>query len=152
MKFVIQRVKSASCTVDNQVIGEIQQGFCVFIGVSNEDNTEIADKLHVSMTTVWKWLKVASKLNLCNYHPVNKFKDSIRQVICTTTNETFKSITEASQKYNIPVTNISSVCQHKKHCKHAGQHPLTGERLAWMYLDEFNLLNFNNTKSIKEAM
>ena len=45
MKFVIQRVKNASCTVDNQVIGEIQQGFCVFIGVSNEDTTEIADKM-----------------------------------------------------------------------------------------------------------
>ena len=45
MKFVIQRVKNASCTVDNQIIGEIQQGFCVFIGVSNEDNNEIADKM-----------------------------------------------------------------------------------------------------------
>ena len=45
MKFVIQRVKNASCTVDNQIIGEIQHGFCVFIGVSNEDNTEIADKM-----------------------------------------------------------------------------------------------------------
>ena len=45
MKFVIQRVKNASCTVDNQIIGKIQQGFCVFIGVSNEDNSEIADKM-----------------------------------------------------------------------------------------------------------
>ncbi|MBQ2902154.1 MAG: D-tyrosyl-tRNA(Tyr) deacylase [Agathobacter sp.] len=45
MKFVIQRVKNASCTVENEIIGEIQQGFCVFIGVSNEDNTEIADKM-----------------------------------------------------------------------------------------------------------
>ena len=45
MKFVIQRVKNASCTVDNQIIGEIEKGFCVFIGVSNEDNTEIADKM-----------------------------------------------------------------------------------------------------------
>ena len=45
MKFVIQRVKNASCTVDNQVIGAIEQGFCVFIGVSNEDTTEIADKM-----------------------------------------------------------------------------------------------------------
>ena len=45
MKFVIQRVKHASCTVDNQIIGEIQHGFCVFIGVSNEDTTEIADKM-----------------------------------------------------------------------------------------------------------
>ena len=45
MKFVIQRVKHASCTVDNEVIGAIEKGFCVFIGVSNEDNTEIADKM-----------------------------------------------------------------------------------------------------------
>ena len=45
MKFVIQRVKHASCTVDNEVIGNIEKGFCVFIGVSNEDNTEIADKM-----------------------------------------------------------------------------------------------------------
>lgn len=45
MKFVIQRVKEASCTVDGQIIGEINKGFCVFIGVSNEDNEQIADKM-----------------------------------------------------------------------------------------------------------
>ena len=45
MKFVIQRVKNASCAVDNEIIGAIEQGFCVFIGVSNEDTTEIADKM-----------------------------------------------------------------------------------------------------------
>ena len=45
MKFVIQRVKNASCTVDNEVIGSIEKGFCVFIGVSNEDTKEIADKM-----------------------------------------------------------------------------------------------------------
>ena len=45
MKFVIQRVKNASCTVDNEVIGSIDKGFCVFIGVSNEDTKEIADKM-----------------------------------------------------------------------------------------------------------
>lgn len=45
MKFVIQRVNEASCKVDGKIIGEIQKGFCVFIGVSNEDNQEIADKM-----------------------------------------------------------------------------------------------------------
>lgn len=45
MKFVIQRVSSASCTVDGQVTGAIQQGFLVFIGVSQEDTTAIADKM-----------------------------------------------------------------------------------------------------------
>ena len=45
MKFVIQRVSEASCKVDGNIIGEIKKGFCVLIGVSNEDNTEIADKM-----------------------------------------------------------------------------------------------------------
>ena len=45
MKFVIQRVTNASCTVDGNIIGQIEKGFCVFIGVSNEDTTEIADKI-----------------------------------------------------------------------------------------------------------
>ena len=45
MKFVIQRVTSASCCVDNKITGEINRGFLVFIGVSDDDTTEIADKM-----------------------------------------------------------------------------------------------------------
>lgn len=45
MKFVIQRVQHASVTVDHKVIAKIEKGFLVFIGVSNDDTKEIADKL-----------------------------------------------------------------------------------------------------------
>ncbi len=45
MKFVIQRVTEASVTVDNEVVGKIDKGFLVLIGVSNEDTKEIADKM-----------------------------------------------------------------------------------------------------------
>ncbi|MBD5556576.1 MAG: D-tyrosyl-tRNA(Tyr) deacylase [Roseburia sp.] len=45
MKFVIQRVTHASCTVDGNVTGEIKQGFLVFIGISDTDSEEIADKM-----------------------------------------------------------------------------------------------------------
>lgn len=45
MKFVIQRVKHASVTVDQEIIGKINQGFLVLIGVSEEDTKEIADKM-----------------------------------------------------------------------------------------------------------
>ncbi len=45
MKFVIQRVTNASCTVDSEVTGTIGKGFLVLIGVSNEDTREIADKM-----------------------------------------------------------------------------------------------------------
>ena len=45
MKFVIQRVTHASVKVDNETVGQIGKGFMVLIGVSGEDNKEIADKM-----------------------------------------------------------------------------------------------------------
>ena len=45
MKFVIQRVKNANVKVDNEVLGAIEKGFVVLIGISNEDTKEIADKM-----------------------------------------------------------------------------------------------------------
>ncbi|MBQ8247436.1 MAG: D-tyrosyl-tRNA(Tyr) deacylase [Lachnospiraceae bacterium] len=45
MKFVIQRVEEAKVEVEGKITGKIGRGFLVFIGVSNEDTKEIADKL-----------------------------------------------------------------------------------------------------------
>lgn len=45
MKFVIQRVTRASVEVENEVIGEIGQGFLVLIGVCQEDDRQTADKM-----------------------------------------------------------------------------------------------------------
>lgn len=45
MKFVIQRVTHASVTVKNEVLGKIDKGFLVLIGVSNDDTKEVADKM-----------------------------------------------------------------------------------------------------------
>lgn len=49
MKFVIQRVTTASCCVDNRITGEINRGFLVFIGVSDNDTMQIADKMTKKM-------------------------------------------------------------------------------------------------------
>lgn len=45
MRFVIQRVNNANVKVNNQTIGEIQKGFLVFVGICNNDNKQIADKM-----------------------------------------------------------------------------------------------------------
>lgn len=45
MRFVIQRVKHASVTVENQVLGKIEKGFMVLIGVCENDDKAVADKM-----------------------------------------------------------------------------------------------------------
>jgi len=49
MRFVIQRVTFADVKVEGEVIGQIEKGFLVFIGISNEDTKEIADKMTKKM-------------------------------------------------------------------------------------------------------
>lgn len=45
MKFVIQRVKYAKVEVDNSIIGAIDKGYMVLIGIASSDTREIADKM-----------------------------------------------------------------------------------------------------------
>ena len=45
MKFVIQRVSRASVSVDGAVIGKINKGFLVLIGIGAEDGKKEADRL-----------------------------------------------------------------------------------------------------------
>lgn len=45
MRFVIQRAAYASVTVDGKVLGKIEKGFMVLIGVADEDTKEIADRM-----------------------------------------------------------------------------------------------------------
>ena len=45
MKFVIQRVRHASVTVEGEVIGKIGRGYMVLVGVSDTDDKAVADKM-----------------------------------------------------------------------------------------------------------
>lgn len=45
MRFLIQRVNCASVSVDGKTVGEIQRGLLVLIGINNQDNEQIADKM-----------------------------------------------------------------------------------------------------------
>ena len=45
MKLLIQRVREASVEVGGEITGRVDHGFLVFVGVAEEDTTEIADKM-----------------------------------------------------------------------------------------------------------
>ena len=45
MKVVLQVVRKASVEVDNKIIGEIEKGYLLFVGVFEDDNEEKAIKL-----------------------------------------------------------------------------------------------------------
>ena len=45
MRLLIQLVNHASVTVDGRVTGSIDKGYLVFVGVSDSDTVEIADKM-----------------------------------------------------------------------------------------------------------
>ena len=45
MKIVLQRVLEANVKIDGKMVGEIRKGYLLLVGVSNEDNFEIADKM-----------------------------------------------------------------------------------------------------------
>ena len=45
MRIVLTTVLSASVTIDNQVVGKINRGFCVLVGFTHDDNNEVVDKM-----------------------------------------------------------------------------------------------------------
>ena len=45
MRFLIQRVNQARVTINDEIVGSINRGLCVFVGISDTDTQEIADKM-----------------------------------------------------------------------------------------------------------
>lgn len=64
MKLVIQRVKEASVTVDEQTVGSIGKGYMVLIGVADKDTREIADKYIRKMINLRIFEDANGKTNL----------------------------------------------------------------------------------------
>ena len=64
MKFVIQRVTHASVTVDRDVLGKIEKGFMVLIGIEDSDTQAVADKMISKMLGLRIFEDEEGKMNL----------------------------------------------------------------------------------------
>lgn len=64
MIFVIQRVKSSKVTVDGNIVGKINEGYNVLIGISKDDNKDIADKMIKKLVNLRIFKDENGKMNL----------------------------------------------------------------------------------------
>ena len=64
MKVVIQRVKYASVKVDEKIVGEIEKGFLVLIGIKVGDTKEQADYLVKKVCNLGVFTDEQDKMNL----------------------------------------------------------------------------------------
>lgn len=64
MRFVIQRVSKAQVTVDKSIVGKINKGFVVLIGVTHSDTKEIADVLIKKLMNLRVFSDDDDKMNL----------------------------------------------------------------------------------------
>ena len=74
--------------------------------------------------------------NFGNHKLAGANNPNCKAVYCPELDEVFWGATDAHEKYGINKTNITLCCTGKR--KHAGKHPVTGEKLRWIYADEMN--------------
>lgn len=73
-----------------------------------------------------------------NESQIKKIINSLqhKKVICLTTGDVFNSKVEAGEKYNMKNSgHIADCCSNKR--KSCGKHTTTGEKLKWMYYDDY---------------
>ena len=64
MKFAVQRVKNAQVEVDDKIVGKIDKGFLVLIGITHTDTKEIADYLIKKLINLRVFEDDNGKMNL----------------------------------------------------------------------------------------
>ena len=64
MKLVVQRVSKASVEVNKNIIGKIDKGFLVFLGITHADNEKVADYLVNKLMNLRVFEDENEKMNL----------------------------------------------------------------------------------------
>ena len=67
MRIVLTTVTSASVMIDNQIVGQINKGFCVLVGFTHSDTKEIVDKMLDKMLSLRVFMDENGFTNLSIY-------------------------------------------------------------------------------------
>ena len=81
MRVVLQRVKSASVTVDDQVIGKVGKGYMLLVGFTHDDSIEDIDYIARKVANARLFADENGKINLS----INRFKAQFyryRNLLC----------------------------------------------------------------------
>ena len=130
--FDLSKINWDKCLLDSakSFIGMAAQLFNKGLSI-----TEISKKLKVSNTSIYRWLKIATELKLCNWVPSTGFLNDEKPVILLNTLVRYKSISDASKKNNVSVQCISDNCNHIT--DYAGL-DADSKPLVWIYENEYN--------------
>lgn len=119
--------------------------------MSNKNIAELAQVTQLSSATIRKYLKQGSELGWSDYDAKkNKQRCGKRKkVICLNNRKIFDSMYEAAEWCGLKTSvSISGLCNNKKGLKTTGKHPETGEKLKWMYYDDYIAQQSTNIKQI----
>ena len=120
MRFVIQRVLNSNVTVENNIVGKIDEGFLVLIGITDSDTKEIAnamvkklinlrvfrdenDKKNLSIKDINGGLLLVSQFTLyadCTHGNRPGFTGAAKPDYA---NELYEYIVSECKKYDVPV-------------------------------------------------
>ena len=78
--------------------------------------------------------------NLGKLHP------QAHAIYCIELNEIFDTAVNAKSKYGFDACHIREVCKHQR--KTCGKHPITNEKLHWLYIEDAISLNYVSNSSI----
>lgn len=97
---------------------------------------EIVEKTGVNKSTLSVYLKRGTKYNLCQYDAKTSVRrSSAKPVICLNTKQVFETTIDASKYYHVNQKGIINCCKGTDFS--AGKDKNTGEKLFWMYYEEY---------------
>ncbi|MBR2577902.1 MAG: D-tyrosyl-tRNA(Tyr) deacylase [Erysipelotrichaceae bacterium] len=67
MRLVVQRVREASCTVEDRITGSIGKGFMVLVGIGLDDDKAVAEKMAAKLAKLRVFEDENEKMNLSLY-------------------------------------------------------------------------------------